>query len=190
MSNTVNFFMYNGFCKQHGVNSGSVLHSMGFNHSDLIEQIVKLTGCTSYLELGVYDGTTFDKVAKHVPYCVGVDIVDLRRNNNGRFFTMTTKEFFKQNVDTYDICFIDASHRYEDVLADFKECVDVLNETGLIILHDVMPGVPELTHPGYCGDAFRIVHLLEHEWSDAFNIVTMPLTEAGLGIVTRKVTSK
>ena len=37
------------------------------HHSDLIVQLVKSVNCRCYLELGIYDGSTLDRVAETVP---------------------------------------------------------------------------------------------------------------------------
>ncbi len=63
-------------------------------HTDMIVQIVKSINCKNYLELGVYDGSTFEKVSEVVPRVIGVDIIDFRRNKNiGEFHQTSTQDF-------------------------------------------------------------------------------------------------
>ena len=52
------------------------------HHSDLVVQLVKSVNCRTYLELGIYDGSTLARVGEFVPRVIGVDIKDLRINKN------------------------------------------------------------------------------------------------------------
>lgn len=162
--------------------SYAYLQGTNFDHSHLIYQIAKTTGCTSYLELGLYKGITIDLVNTIVPICVGVDIEPVTTTAN--FFLGTTDSFFTQDTQTFDIIFIDADHKFEAVKKDFNNSLKVLNKYGIIFIHDTDPISKEYIDPGYCGDSYKMVDTLSK--NKDLNFVTLPILNAGLTIVNRK----
>jgi predicted O-methyltransferase YrrM len=109
------------------------------NHSDFIAELVKQINCKTYLELGVYDGTTLSIVSPFVDRVIGVDIKDVRNSQIGEFHLETTDSFFEHFNETVDVIFIDADHNFESVKKDFKNSLKLLNKYGMIILHDTDP---------------------------------------------------
>lgn len=154
-----------------------------FDHSGIIYNIAMATGCNSYLELGLYNGTTINRISTVVPYCVGVDILPV--NISGKFVLSSTEDFFKSNNDTFDMIFIDADHRFEAVKKDFYNALSILNKYGIIFLHDTDPISKEYVSPGYCGDSYKLLRYLADDCG--LNVVTLPVLEAGLTIVNRKI---
>lgn len=57
------------------------------------------------------------------------------------FHNMTSDRFFTQNEVTYDLIYIDGSHKYENVKPDLFNSWDALNSGGLLIADDYV-------HPG------------------------------------------
>jgi predicted O-methyltransferase YrrM len=53
-------------------------------------------------------------------------------------FKGTTADFFKQNTDTFDFIYIDASHKKSDVELDLAESWKVLNKNGVIACDDYL----------------------------------------------------
>ena len=155
------------------------------SHSDLIYQLVKMTGTKKYLELGVYDGETFSKIVPIVDLGVGVDIVDKRINVNGMFYLGTTTRFFGINTEKFDFIFIDASHNFNDVKIDFISSLDILEKGGILLLHDTDPEEERLLQEGYCSDCYKIIDFIKNNFPD-LDCVTLPLNECGLTIVRRK----
>lgn len=154
----------------------------------LIKEIVKSTGCQNYLELGVWDGSTLDFIKPHVKKAIGVDVTDNRINKSSTFFQMTTDKFFsdfKNSIPKMDVIFIDADHTYESVKKDFLNSLDILNEFGIIILHDTDPMNLHYSQPGYCGNSYKMIDYITNEHPD-LNIVTLPVTQTGISIVNRK----
>jgi len=137
-----------------------------------------------YIELGLYEGETFNKVKNYCGYAIGVDIKSVQLD--GKTYACTTDHFFEHIFinQKADMIFIDADHNYDSCLKDFENSLKVLNQGGCILLHDTDPESDHLFDPGYCGNSYRIVDYLESR--DDLNIVTFPCTEAGLSIVTRK----
>ena len=154
-------------------------------HTDVILQIVKLLNCQKYLELGVYDGLNISTIKKYCNYCVGVDIEDKRKYFNYEFKLNDTDNFFNDNVEKYDVIFIDADHNVESVKKDFINSLEILNEFGIIFIHDTDPIIEQYKKPGYCGDSYKILNWIDKTYSD-LNMITLPITEAGLTIINRK----
>jgi hypothetical protein len=91
-------------------------------------------------------------------------------------------EHFNENVD---VVFIDADHNFESVKKDFKNSLKLLNKHGMIILHDTDPMEEMYLNPNYCGDSYKMDEWIRENYTD-LDIMTLPLTQAGLTIVKRK----
>jgi predicted O-methyltransferase YrrM len=129
------------------------------------------------------------KVKNHVQTGYGIDIkpnahLDRLRSDHIHIYYGTTNDFFKNFSKGIDMAFIDADHCYDSVLVDFENIYKLLNPGGIILLHDTDPENNNLIAPGYCGDSYRMVEYLENKID--INAITLPLTEAGLTIVTKK----
>jgi len=155
-------------------------------HEKFIEYIAAGKRPKSYLELGLYRGKTINNVSKYIDNKENVVGVDISRDIiiDGVFYNMSTDNFFIQNEKSFDMIFIDADHSYESVKKDFNNSLKILNRGGIIILHDTDPESDSLFSKGYCGDAYKIVNELELDKN--LNVITLPIQEAGLSIVTRK----
>ena len=154
-------------------------------HYKVIESIVKYTNCKNYLELGVQEGKCFETILPHVKRAIGVDIKDIRKKKLGEFYEISTDKFFDFFKDTMDIIFIDADHSFESVKKDFENSLKILNKYGIIFLHDTDPSRKIFLEPGYCNDCYKIVDYIKQNHPE-LDIVTLPLTIAGLSIVMRK----
>ena len=135
----------------------------------------------TYLELGLYEGETFNIVRPFCHRAIGVDINPV--SLNGEIHKKTTDEFFETFNDKIDMAFIDADHKYESAKKDFENCLSRLNYGGIILMHDVDPIRDELFDFGYCGDSYRLVDDLEAR--EDINISTLPVHEEGLCLITK-----
>jgi hypothetical protein len=160
------------------------------HHSDFIAILASIYKPKVYVELGLYTGETLGKIQPFIEKGYGIDmnpncsLEQLKKYSNLEIIYTTTNCFFENFHEGIDMAFIDADHCYESVLVDFENAFKRLNPGGIIILHDTDPENNNLIHPGYCGDSYKIVKNLENN-SD-INCITMPLTEAGLSIITKK----
>jgi hypothetical protein len=153
-------------------------------HPTLISKIVELTGCETYLELGVLQGLNIKEVSKYCKRCIGVDVDDKLLFRNFEFHLKTTDEFFKNFIEHVDIIFIDADHRFEQVKRDFENSLKCLNIHGIILLHDTDPFEEKYLEQMYCGDSYKM-----HDWikenHPELNLITLPIGVAGITIVCR-----
>lgn len=160
------------------------------HHSDVIGILASIYRPNVYVELGLYEGETFRKVQPYAKELYGVDIKpnsqleSLKRFPNSHIHYCTTNDFHANFTGKIDMAFIDADHCLESAKSDFDNILTKLNPGGIILLHDTDPISDNLIDPGYCGDSYKIVSMLEN--NPDVNIVTLPVTEAGLSIVTKK----
>jgi len=156
-------------------------------YRSLIYNLLYLTNCKRYLELGVEQSYRLNEVKNIVDKCVGVDISNLDGFDDGvDFYNMSTDDFFNQNQEKFDVVFIDAEHDYEQVKKDFENSLKILNEFGVIILHDTDPIDLRLLTGMFCSDSFRIVNYVYKNHPE-LNIITLPIHETGLSLVMKKI---
>ncbi len=101
------------------------------NRSELINSLILDRNFSSYLELGVYDKSTFNAIQ-----CPNKFSVDFKFEAD---FKGTTDDFFSENKKKYDIIFIDANHTEPFLSRDIQNSLSILNKNGVIICHDVNP---------------------------------------------------
>jgi hypothetical protein len=160
------------------------------HHSDFIAILANIYKPKVYVELGLYEGETLKKVQPFIEKGYGIDmnknpsLEDLKVYPNLNIIYSTTNFFFENFNEGIDMAFIDADHCYESALTDFENVYKRINPGGIIILHDTDPESDHLIHPEYCGDSYKIVKYLENHPN--LNCTTLPLTEAGLTIATKK----
>jgi predicted O-methyltransferase YrrM len=161
------------------------------HHSDFIALLASLYKPNIYVELGLYEGETLTKVIPYVKKIYGIDLkskpqLENIKNTNSKVSIqyITTNTFFETFKEGIDMIFIDADHCFESVLTDFENALKCLNPGGVIILHDTDPNDNLLINPGYCGDCYKIVNVLEKR--NDINILTLPIESPGLSIITKK----
>ncbi len=163
------------------------------HHSDFIGILTSIYQPNNYLELGLYKGETLLKVLPYVKNAVAVDMIlsnevkDIKNPKVEKYECDTNTFFQKWDLNKrFDFIFIDADHCYESALHDFINSTKILNRDGVIVMHDTNPIDNRYFDKGYCGDSYKIVPLIENTYKDDYNIYTLPLTEAGLSIITLK----
>lgn len=102
---------------------------------DLLQHLAARESCRSYLEIGC----NRNKVFKAIPLAEKVGI-DPKRGGTHR---MTSDEYFRQNERTFDLVFIDGLHHAGQVLRDVDNSLAVLNDGGVVVLHDCNPASEE-----------------------------------------------
>lgn len=101
------------------------------NRTQLINKLIQEKNFLSYLELGVYDKSTFNNISVENKKCV-----DFKFSAD---YQMSTDDFFAINKNKYDIIFIDANHTEPYLSRDINNSLKILNPNGVIVLHDVNP---------------------------------------------------
>ena len=150
---------------------------------DLIKYLIDKHKYSEYLEIGCNDDLLFSKI--QIKNKIGVDPI------SGGNIRKTSDDFFKENVNKFDIVFIDGLHTYEQVKKDILNSVNFLNKNGIILVHDCMPdSLGKQAVPRYKmqwnGDVWKaIVDLRQKE---NLNIYTCEMDQ-GIGIITNKKNS-
>ncbi len=147
---------------------------------DIINKLINSKKFKSYLEIGCQSDVNFSKIK--IENKVGVD------PQSGGTLRMTSDDFFSQNKETIDLIFIDGLHIHEQVLKDIDNSLNVLNENGVILLHDCLPAkiwhqtIPQ-THSSWNGDVWKsIVQSRTREDIDTYTIKA----DQGLGLILKR----
>jgi len=167
----------------------------GRGHIKVIEEIAKglhrAGFLKRYLELGIRKGFCFNVIA---PLTIEAYAVDTRnyfkyvKNNKNLVWNNTTTSNFLKNHDPkrkFDLVFIDADHSHKGSLNDFKLVLPLVNENGIILLHDTYPPNKEFTKPGYCSDTYKTAEYIRKNFNKECEISTLPF-DYGISIV-RKI---
>ena len=110
--------------------------------TEIINQIIKEKGYSSYLEIGLGEGANFKNVVCEMKVGVdpAVDIVKFAHfRSDGQFGQVTSDIFFEHCEDKFDLIFIDGLHHSEQVERDIINSWNVLNPNGTILIHDIKP---------------------------------------------------
>lgn len=161
-------------------------------HHHVIKILAQNIGTKTYLELGLYKSELILDMAKLGIRCTGVDVKDVPRGNF-TFVQAYTHDFFRTNVQTFDMIFIDADHKFESARDDLVEALKILNSGGVIIMHDTDPAELKLISPGYCGDSYKIIKWIDEyndTLTDKLTAITLPVDTAGLTLIRRQSDSR
>lgn len=149
---------------------------------EIIQSLINKTNAKKYLEIGIYQGHVFDNVI--CDYKVGVDP---DKNSSATLF-MTSDEFFKTNNEKFDVIFIDGLHYSDQVYKDINNSLEILNDGGYIVCHDMLPPdencqiVPPI-QTTWTGDCWKAWVKLRSQRDD-LNMSVVD-TDYGCGVITR-----
>ena len=147
------------------------------NRQHVVQNIIDKKKYNSYLEIGCFDDELFNfiKCKKKV----GVDPV------SGGTVRKTSDQFFKDNNEKFDCIFIDGLHYYSQVKKDIENSLQVLNQNGIILLHDCLPNnyydqaIPRCQYT-WNGDVWRaIVECRTNEKIDTYTCYS----DFGIGVI-------
>jgi len=149
---------------------------------DIINHLIAKNNFDTYLEIGIFDGFTFNQVKCQNktgvdPGIEGIVIPQVTHK-------MTSDDFFKICDRKYDIIFIDGLHEYTQVVKDFNNAVDHINDNGYILFHDCNPPdeesqyVPRQT-VSWNGDVWKAFILIKEVNPHAYVLDT----DFGIGVV-------
>lgn len=150
--------------------------------TEIINHLIRKVKGTSYLEIGVREpqGNYNHILCENK---VAIDPVPLGEG----ILPLTSDEFFKENLITYDVIFIDGLHEEEQVMRDIINSLEVLNEGGYVICHDMSPTtelmqrVPMETNGAWTGDCWKAWVRLRSSRKDLSMFVVD--TDFGVGII-------
>lgn len=148
--------------------------------TDIINLLIKKINAKKYLEIGISDGINFSKI--NCEYKLGVD----PNIESPATYHTTSDKFFEKNIENFDVIFIDGLHHADQVYRDILNSLDVLNDGGYIVCHDMNPQEEEhqvIPFNGgfWNGDCWKSFVQLKRERSDLEMYVID--TDCGCGII-------
>jgi hypothetical protein len=150
--------------------------------TEIIQALINKVGAKKYLEIGMGCGTNHQSII--CDYKLSVDPYPTVYVTHA----MGSDEFFAQNKETFDVIFIDGLHWSEQVYKDIINALDILNDGGYIVCHDMNPPdedhqiypQPE-TQANWTGDCWKAWVKLKSERNDLHMSVVD--TDYGCGII-------
>ena len=139
----------------------------------IINEIIKEKGYKSYLEIGYGDGVNFKNI--EVEKKVAVDPI----------INQTSDDFFANNLDSFDLIFIDGLHQSDQVERDIVNSWKSLAPKGTILIHDCMPWSEEVASRtrktiAWTGDVYKCVVGLIKSYGEK---IKMTFIEERAGII-------
>lgn len=98
---------------------------------EVVQGIINHKQYKSYLEIGTFDDELFSFIK--CKNKIGVD------PSSGGTHRMTSDAFFSKNDQRFDCIFIDGLHHYNQVIKDIRNSLAILNDGGIILMHDCLP---------------------------------------------------
>ena len=147
---------------------------------EIIQNIITQQKYNNYLEIGCDRNENFSKI--NIQNKVGIDPI------RGGTLRMTSDDFFKNNIKKFDLIFLDGLHTYEQTIKDIDNSLKILNERGVILIHDCLPKkiwnqiVPRM-YGHWNGDVWKaIVHSRTYNHADTYTCIA----DHGLGIIFKR----
>lgn len=108
------------------------------HRKNIIQKLIDKNKSKSYLEIGIGDGEVFESIKCEKKTSVDPCISDGSEMVSPTF-KLRSDDFFKQNKYKFDAIFIDGLHEADQVERDIYNSLEVLNEGGFIVCHDMNP---------------------------------------------------
>lgn len=152
------------------------------NRTQIIQSLINKIKAKSYLEIGIDNGINFQTIIcdKKVSVDPNTDTIAMHY--------LTSDDFFKKNKDTFDVIFIDGLHHADQVYKDIINSLEVLNDDGYIICHDMNPikeshQIIPFVSGTWNGDCWKAYAKLRIERSDLqMHVIN---TDHGCGIISK-----
>ena len=127
------------------------------NKAEIIQNFINKFSFKKYLEIGIgVKKETWDEISCDKK--IGIDpdpfFCDYVSTENDRIHNLYSEDFFSSNHDKFDIIYIDGDHKEKSVFFDLKESLKILNNDGIIFMHDVGPQTNEQTNLSASGTAY------------------------------------
>lgn len=159
---------------------------------ELINKLINDRGYTKYLEIGVHAGATFDKILCKIKRGVEPHVTpqpEVEKLTSDEFFIRNwtyPTQFFAQRVEAFDIVFVDGFHQWEQTLRDIQNALLILNQGGIIVVHDCNPTlwehqVRESILPAWTGDVWKAIAIVRAMYP--FVRVNTVDTDWGCGLI-------
>lgn len=152
-------------------------------HIQMIKSIAvglnKAGALNRYLEIGIKKGSCFNVIAPLCKEAYAVDILDckklIQQNKNLQWFHGKSEDFLKQhNSDRkFDLVFIDGAHEHKISLNDFELVFPLVNDNGIILLHDTYPPSEPFIGKSFCYDTYKTAENIRDNFPE-YEFITLP----------------
>ena len=154
------------------------------SRSFIINNLIEKKKYTSFLEIGCDKNANFSEIS--ILKKIGVD------PNSGGTHKMTSDEFFKNNLDKFDLIFIDGLHVSSQVDRDIENSLKFLKFGGVILLHDCLPKkiwhqVVPCVYPKWNGDVWKSI--VKSRTKNNINTYTI-VADNGIGVILKEKNKK
>lgn len=158
-----------------------IQRSGSMSRMDVINALIEKNNYKTYLEIGCQNDICFNAIKCEVK--IGVD------PEKGGTHRMTSDKFFDTHKHSnFDIIFVDGLHHSEQVYKDILNSLQILNEGGIILCHDMIPSseeaqiVPRITKH-WNGDCWKAFVALRCNNDGEYLEMKTIQTDCGLGII-------
>ncbi len=172
---------------------------------ELVNSYISKYGFQNYLEIGVNEGETFEKIIAPLKHAVDIQFkynFDEKKNENNHYFQMSSDEYFHvaEHIIQNDIVYLDGLHTFEQTLKDLLNVCANSREKALIIIDDVHPidwfsslndqsetykyrrsHLGEKIHYAWIGDIFKLIPFI-HDFLSALSKCSLVGTLKHIGI--------
>lgn len=162
--------------------------------TQIINFLIAKINAKNYLEIGLGNAKNFTQIICENKTSVDKYDENFRKNTlklqtlDGvePTYLMSSDDFFKQNNQKFDLCFIDGQHDQDFVKRDLENCLNAINEGGYVLLHDLNPILrvhqkPVQPEGMWLGDGWKHWVRLRSEREDLEMYVVD--VETGIGVV-------
>jgi hypothetical protein len=159
-------------------------------HVSFVESISRIIKPELYVELGIYEAETFNRVNARKKIAVDINPISfsyIENNSNVVSICGTSSnlvEYLVNLENKIDLIFIDADHQVESVVSDFENIEPAMAINGIVLFHDTFPGTEQMASPLFCGNGFLAFTILRKKFKN-WDFVTIPV-HPGLTIGSRK----
>jgi SAM-dependent methyltransferase len=171
-----------GFWTEQIDGQDKLLQGLVMKRLDILKLIAKKINAQTYLEIGVDTGEVF--LHLDIPHKIGVDPSTASSANT----FLTSDDFFAINTEKFDLIFVDGLHHADQVESDIKNSLQILNDYGYIVCHDMLPPTElcQMVPRAVCewtGDCWKAWVKIRSERDDlAMSVVD---TDFGCGLIKR-----
>lgn len=147
---------------------------------DRINALAQINSASTYLEIGVCYGLTFQEIK--IPHKVGVDPyfrfdVQSQASETIHFHQMTSDAFFETQASSYgkfDLIYLDGLHTFDQTLRDFQNSLRYAHHNTIWLIDDTHPNGLLAAHPNYflVKVLRRLFWIKEEAWmGDVFKVI-------------------
>ncbi|MBM3247535.1 hypothetical protein FJZ17_03295 [Candidatus Pacearchaeota archaeon] len=169
---------------------------------EIIQRLINKIKAKNYLEIGVKNCNTFNKIKCRNKIAVNPIINNRKKDFFSRYYEATSNKFFENyekllGKNKLEVVFIDGLHTFEQSLKDVLNSLNHLDNKGIIIMHDCNPQSKAAACPNqkeakkiegfngnWNGDVWKTIVYLRENKKD-LNVFVID-QDQGIGIISKK----